>query len=180
MSEPIKHFYEFGPFCIDAEKRVLLRDGGVVPLAPKAFDTLLVLVQHHGEVLEKDKLMEMLWPDSEVEEGNLPLHISALRKALGESPNERRYIITIPGRGYRFAADIKEADDDTSDVIVGRYTKSTLVIQDQGHSQELEQKSKGLLPEFVSSTGHQKLVFVGIALAIVVIGVTALYSLRPT
>src|SRR5438132_4672231 len=120
MSEQINHVYRFGPFCIDAEKRVLLREGEVVPLAPKAFDTLLALVQHHGQVLEKDELMEMLWPDSEVEEANLPLRISALRKALGESPNDRRYIVTVPGRGYRFAADVRETDNDTSGVVLAR------------------------------------------------------------
>ncbi|HZM90295.1 MAG TPA: winged helix-turn-helix domain-containing protein, partial [Blastocatellia bacterium] len=83
-----RRFYQFGPFCLDAEKRVLLRGQEVVPLKPKAFDALLVLVQHHGQVLEKDDMMEMLWPDSDVEESNLPQHISALRKTLGEGPNE--------------------------------------------------------------------------------------------
>src|ERR1041384_6480802 len=112
MTEPIHRFYQFGIFCIDAERRVLLREGGRPwPLAPKLCYPLLVLVRHHGEVLEKDELMEMLWRDSEGEEATLPLYISALRKALGESPNERRYIVTIPGRGYRFAADVTEAED---------------------------------------------------------------------
>lgn len=180
MNTPEKRFYDFGPFRIDAEKRTLLRNGETVPLAPKAFDTLLMLAQHPGQVLEKDHLIEMLWPDSFVEEGNLTYNISAIRKALGESPNERRYIVTVPGRGYRFAADVKEADHYTSDVIVGRYTKSTLVIEDREQSEELEQKPKGLLPAFVSSTARQKLVFIGIALAVAVIGVTALYYLWPT
>ena len=85
MSELIHRFYQFGPYCIDAEKRALLRDGEVVPLAPKAFDTLLALVQHHGEVLGKDQLMEMLWPDSEVEEANLPLYI-CLEESSGRKP----------------------------------------------------------------------------------------------
>ena len=173
MSEPIHRFYEFGPFCIDAERRVLLRDGELVPVAPKAFDTLLVLVKHHGDVLEKDELMEILWPDSDVEEANLPLHISALRKALGESPNERRYIITIPGRGYRFAADVKEADDHTSDVIVARYTRSTLVIQDQEHRRPLEQKPMGL--PAASSTDRPKMIFIGVALAIIALVAVAFY-----
>jgi DNA-binding winged helix-turn-helix (wHTH) protein len=133
---PIKRFYQFGLFRIDAEKRVLLREGEVVPLAPKAFDTLLALVQHHGEVLEKDGLMEMLWPDSDVEESNLPQHVSALRKALGESPNERRYIITVPGRGYRFGAEVEEFDDESQDLIVGRYTKSTLLVHDSEPSSD--------------------------------------------
>ena len=127
-----RRFYQFGPFRVDAEKRLLLREGEIVPLSPKAFDRLLALVEHHGEVVGKDELMEMLWPDSDVEESNLAHHISALRKTLGESPNERRYIITVPGTGYRFAADVKETGEPPSDVVVGRYTKSTIVIRDQG------------------------------------------------
>ena len=101
-------FFQFGPFLIDAGKRQLIREGRVIPLSPKAFDTLLVLVNNSDQVLEKDKLMDLIWPDSQVEEANLALHISALRKALGESPNERRYIITVPGRGYRFRGPVSE------------------------------------------------------------------------
>ncbi len=74
--------YEFGPFRIDREKRLLLRDGKAVALVPKSFDMLLALVQCRGEVLEKDRLLKMLWPDTIVEEANLPQNISALRKAL--------------------------------------------------------------------------------------------------
>ena len=166
MSESINRFYEFGPFSIDARKRLLMRDGEVVPLAPKAFDTLLVLVEHHGQVLEKDELMKMLWPDSEVEEANLSLHISALRKALGDSPTKRRYIITVPGRGYKFTADVRKADDDKSDVIVARYTKSTLVVHDREQGQELEQKPKGLLPVFRTPKRNLALILlVGIGIA---------------
>jgi DNA-binding winged helix-turn-helix (wHTH) protein/Flp pilus assembly protein TadD len=149
MATLTKRFYQFGPFRIDAEKRVLLRVGEVVPLKPKAFDTLLVLVQHHGEVLEKDNLMEMLWPDSDVAESNLPQHISALRKALGESPNERRYIVTVPGRGYRFAARVIESNEESSEFIVGSYSESTLVIQEQNHDEgenSETRKSLAVLP----------------------------------
>jgi Tol biopolymer transport system component/DNA-binding winged helix-turn-helix (wHTH) protein len=121
-----KLFYQFGPFRLDAEKRVLLREGEVVPLKPKAFDTLFVLVQNHGQVLEKDDLMERLWPDSEVEESNLPQHISALRKAFGESPNERLYIVTVPGRGYRFAAEVVEFVEEDPSPPVETYSLSTI------------------------------------------------------
>src|SRR5437870_1580368 len=145
MSMPVTRYYKFGPYAIDANRRILVREGEPVPLTPKAFDTLLALVEHHGQVLKTEELIEMLWPDSFVEEGNLTYNISLLRKALGESANDRRYIITIPGRGYKFAADVKEADEDASDVIVARYTKSTLLVQDQEHSRALEQKPKGLL-----------------------------------
>lgn len=98
MSSTNDH-YEFGPFCLDARERLLLRHGQLVPLAPKALSTLLVLVRNMGHVVEKDVLMAEVWPDEFVEEGNLAQHIFMLRKALGENP---KYIETIPRRGYRF------------------------------------------------------------------------------
>ncbi|MEW6213193.1 MAG: winged helix-turn-helix domain-containing protein [Acidobacteriota bacterium] len=147
MEPATVRFYEFGPFRIDAAKRLLLREGEMVPLAPKAFDTLLVLVRHQGQVLEKDELMEMLWPDSDVEEANLPLNISALRKALGESPSERRYIVTIPGRGYRFAADVKETVAEEAELIVERHKQSTLLIREREEdSEDRPDKDQKLLP----------------------------------
>ena len=106
MSDRENTFYEFGPFRMDPKSRRLLKGESAVPLTPKAFETLLVLVENSGRVLTKEELMQALWPDSFVEEANLTVNISALRKALGESPNQHRYIVTIPGRGYRFVADV--------------------------------------------------------------------------
>jgi len=100
--------YEFGPFRLDAGERQLLRDGEVVPLRPKVFDVLLALVQHSGHILSKDEVMKLVWPDTTVEEGNLARNISTLRNALGERPREHQYIETIPWRGYRFIAAVKE------------------------------------------------------------------------
>ena len=97
MSAQPKHFYEFGPFRADPLKRILLRDGALVPLKPKVFEMLLVLVEARGQVLEKDELLRRVWPDSIVEESNLNVYVSLLRKALGESPNDRHYIVTISG-----------------------------------------------------------------------------------
>jgi DNA-binding winged helix-turn-helix (wHTH) protein/TolB-like protein/Flp pilus assembly protein TadD len=114
MSEQTKHFYEFANFRIDTAKRLLLREGKVVPLTPKAFDTLIALVENSGRVMEKDDLMKRLWPDTIVEEANLTQSISVLRKALGESPNEHKFIVTVPGRGYKFAADVKESGTKSS------------------------------------------------------------------
>ena len=93
------NLFQFGPFCLDATERVLLRDGRLVPLAPKALSTLLVLVRNMGHVVEKHVLMAEVWPDEFVEEGNLAQHVFMLRRALGENP---RYIETVPRRGYRF------------------------------------------------------------------------------
>src|SRR5262245_18795365 len=114
MEENLKRLYEFGPFRLDAGERLLLRDGEVVPLTPKAFDLLLALVEQPGHLLEKDALLKTVWPDSFVEENNLADNISRLRKALGEGDQGRKFIETVPRRGYRFVAEVKELSDAVS------------------------------------------------------------------
>lgn len=110
MSPQEKHFYEFGPFCLDPVKRRLLRDGELVKLTPKAFETLLTLVEQGGKTIEKDELLNKVWAGTAVEENNLNQCITALRKSLGDTRQESRYIATIPGVGYRFVAELKETD----------------------------------------------------------------------
>ncbi|HEV2841113.1 MAG TPA: tetratricopeptide repeat protein [Chthoniobacterales bacterium] len=104
--------YEFGDFRLDAGKRVLWRADARVPLTPRVFETLLFLVEHHDSVLDKERLMEAVWPDSIVEENNLTQNISTLRRVFGETPGSHHYIVTVPGRGYRFVAAVtrREAD----------------------------------------------------------------------
>jgi TolB-like protein/DNA-binding winged helix-turn-helix (wHTH) protein/Flp pilus assembly protein TadD len=111
MSAPASSLYEFGDFRMDTAERLLSRrDGTAVPLTPRVFETLRYLVEHSGTVLDKERLMEAVWPDSIVEENNLSQNISTLRRAFGETPGSQRYIVTVPGRGYRFVADVKECD----------------------------------------------------------------------
>lgn len=99
--------FEFGEFRLDAEKRVLRRrDGEPVPLTPKVLDTLLFLVEGRGRVIDKNELMSAIWPDTIVEENNLSQNISILRRALGENRGGNRFIVTIPGRGFKFVADV--------------------------------------------------------------------------
>jgi TolB-like protein/DNA-binding winged helix-turn-helix (wHTH) protein len=105
------HIYEFGRFRLSTSEKRLLRDGSPVSLTPKAFDMLAVLVENRGRLLEKSELLERVWPDSFVEEANLSVKMSELRKALGEGPNDHHYIETVPRRGYRFVADVKVVDD---------------------------------------------------------------------
>ncbi len=100
--------YEFGRFRLDALKRILTRDDQPVQLTSKAFDTLQLLVENRDRILEKREMIKALWPNTFVEEINLTVHISSLRKALGERPSEHAYIVTVPGRGYRFVATVKE------------------------------------------------------------------------
>lgn len=108
MALAIKNLYEFGPFCLDLEERVLLRDGKHVPLTPKVFDTLLLLVQNQGHILTKDEMLNAIWQDSFVEESNLAVNIRKLRQILGDEKDSPTYIETIPKRGYRFKAEVKE------------------------------------------------------------------------
>jgi len=105
--------YAFGEFRVDAAKRLLLCGERRVAVPPKVFDTLLALVENTGRVVEKDELMRLVWPDTVVEENNLNQAISALRKALGEDPAEHRYIVTVPGRGYRFVAAVNGSHDES-------------------------------------------------------------------
>ena len=99
--------YLFGPFKVDPEKEVLSREGVPVPLTPKAFQILLVLLRRAPEAVTKDELMRAVWPDTFVEEANLSRNIFLLRKALGESPQDHRYVLTLPGRGYRLAEAVR-------------------------------------------------------------------------
>ena len=127
MSQLIKHLYEFGPFRLDAKERLLLRDDEIVPLTPKAFDLLLVLVEKSGHLLKKDELMQRLWPDSFVEEGSLAQNVSLLRKALGESDSQK-FIETVPRRGYRPVPGVRELKDDAE--LIGReHSETTIVVE---------------------------------------------------
>jgi len=110
-----RHFYEFGPFRLDAAERLLLREGRILPLTPKAFDVLLALVENSSHTVEKDDLMKRVWPDTCVEEVNLANNVSLLRKVLGEGSNADQYIQTVPRRGYRFVADVRVVSDASPD-----------------------------------------------------------------
>ncbi|HSK63138.1 MAG TPA: transcriptional regulator, partial [Pyrinomonadaceae bacterium] len=115
MSEEKQHFYEFGPFRLDSLKRRLTRDGELVRLTPKAFDLLLVLVEERGRTVEKDELLEKVWPGVVVEENNLNQNITVLRKSLGDSRQDSQYIATVPGIGYRFVADVSATNTQSGD-----------------------------------------------------------------
>ena len=106
MSLPGHGLYDFGPYRLDAVKRVLLREGAMVPLPPKAVEVLLVLVESAGQLVEKSELLARVWPDTFVEEGNLAVNIFTLRKALGAADDEGEYIRTVPRRGYTFVAEV--------------------------------------------------------------------------
>src|SRR5882672_7402435 len=110
MGDTAIRIYEFGPFRVDARRRLLLREDNQVRLPTKAFEILLVLLEEKGRLVEKDELMRRVWPDAVVEENNLTVNMSALRKSLTESPGEHRYVVTVPGRGYQFVADVRQLE----------------------------------------------------------------------
>jgi DNA-binding winged helix-turn-helix (wHTH) protein/TolB-like protein/Tfp pilus assembly protein PilF len=112
MAKQNDNLYEFGKFHLDLAEKVLTRNGEIVSMTPKAFDTLALLVEKRGRLVEKGELMNHLWPDTIVEENSLSQNIYLVRKALGEESQVTRYIETVPRRGYRFVATVREVSGD--------------------------------------------------------------------
>ncbi len=119
--------YRFDNFQIDAARRILQRGGEPLALNPKAFDLLLTLIENRGEILSKNDLLERVWENQFVEENNLTVHISALRKALGEKKNENRFLVTIPGKGYKFVGALNEP---SNEIIIENHSFSRIVIDE--------------------------------------------------
>ena len=132
-TKPGKELYEFDVFRVDAEREILLRAGDPVPLPPKAFQVLLVLIRNSQEVVTKDDLMKEVWPDTFVEEANLSRNIFLLRKALGESPQDHRYVLTVPGRGYRLAERVRLVPDREASIVAASRSKIQLEVKETHH-----------------------------------------------
>jgi DNA-binding winged helix-turn-helix (wHTH) protein/TolB-like protein len=126
-----KRIYEFGPFHLNAGERLLLRSGQPVVLPPKAFDTLLLLVESRGRLVEKEELMKKVWPDSFVEENNLSRSIYLLRKSLGESSGQQKFIETVPKHGYRFVANVVELETVESELILERHASTRTITEEE-------------------------------------------------
>lgn len=141
--------YEFGPFRVDARERRLLRDGEIVALTPKVFDILLVLVQNSGHIISKDEVMKLVWPNTAVEEGNIARNISTLRKALGEISHEHQYVETIPWRGYRFVASVKEVRDQSAGLTLD--SVAVLPLVNAGNDSHMEYLSDGITDGLISN-----------------------------
>jgi TolB-like protein/DNA-binding winged helix-turn-helix (wHTH) protein/Tfp pilus assembly protein PilF len=125
---PAKHF-RFGDFELDSPKRLLLKDGQPVALNSKTFDLLFALVENHGEVLSKDELLERVWPGQFVEEGNLTVQVSTLRKIFGERKDEHRFIVTVPGRGYSFVAELD--DGINGEIVIESHRRSRIIVEEE-------------------------------------------------
>jgi DNA-binding winged helix-turn-helix (wHTH) protein/tetratricopeptide (TPR) repeat protein len=126
-----KLFYDFGEFRLDPEKHRLMRDGEIVPVTPKAVGTLTILIRNRHRLVERDELMDSIWPDVAVEDGNLTVTVSMLRKALGEDGNGRKFIETVPRLGYKFVSDVREVVEEVPALVVEKRTSGRIVIDEQ-------------------------------------------------
>ncbi|MEN3330852.1 MAG: hypothetical protein V7641_217 [Blastocatellia bacterium] len=136
--------YEFGTFRLSTAERMLLRAGEAVPLTPKVFDVLVLLVERCGHLFEREALLSAVWADSIVEEANLTVSISVLRKALGEQADGRPYIETVPKRGYRFVADVRVVEDEPEDSILREQTRALVII---GQEEERDDQNEAASEE---------------------------------
>ena len=137
------HFFEFQGFRLDAGKKVLWRDDEVVRVTPKAVELLIALVERRGDVLTRDEMLETVWKGAFVEEANINFTISSLRKAFG--PESRGIIETVPRRGYRFTADIRDVwDQDMQEIVFARNTFSETVIEETHLSADTETTGREL------------------------------------
>jgi Tol biopolymer transport system component/DNA-binding winged helix-turn-helix (wHTH) protein len=134
MNRETRRIYTFDSFQVDPARRRLWNAGQPVQIHSKTFDLLLALIENSGQELEKGKLLELVWPNQVVEEGNLTVKMSALRKILGERKDEARFIVTIPGRGYRFVADVKQVETSGDAVVIERQAFTHIVVEEESES----------------------------------------------
>ncbi len=149
-----RRFYEFGCFRLDPAGRVLFRGDQVIPLPPKAADTLLLLVQNAGNVVEKQDLLKKVWQDAFVEEGSLTRTISILRKSLQDGACGKEFISTIPKRGYRFAARVEGLSSLTAPPLTSKIMLAVLPFENMSGQKGQEYFSDGLTEEMITQLGR--------------------------
>ena len=169
-------FYEFGPFRLNVQERLLQKDAELVPLTPKVFETLLVLVEHSGHVLAKDDLMNKLWPDTFVEESSLTQNISLLRRALDEAPGARQYIETIPKRGYRFVADVRRLSVDTHETTTQQSISTQLMIAAQIEEELSDSPAPvAIAQHWTGSVSKYRTIALALIAVVLILGATVSY-----
>jgi TolB-like protein/DNA-binding winged helix-turn-helix (wHTH) protein/Tfp pilus assembly protein PilF len=173
------NIYEFGDFQLDTAKGLLRRlDGATMSLTPTVFKMLVYMVEHHDAVLDKERIMEAVWSDSIVEENNLAQAISKLRQVFGETPGSHRYIVTVPGRGYRFVAEVHKRN---GNMVSTAFTGSTITPTSVQKPTEAGPTTKRhqLLPKARLGTSQSDWRIFGAAVAaIVIVGLAALFFVR--
>jgi TolB-like protein/DNA-binding winged helix-turn-helix (wHTH) protein len=167
MNSEVNKGFCFGEFELDRERRLLLKRGEAVNLNPKTFDLLLALVENHGQMLTKNDLLDKVWENQFVEENNLTVHVAALRKALGETKNDHRFIVTVPGKGYRFVAELNEP---TNGEIVVESRKIERIIVDE---EVVENRSKELRE---GTSSRKRILALSVIAVLILSGVFAAYK----
>src|SRR5258705_2951300 len=176
MNDEPSLFYEFGPFRLNVQERLLEKNDELVSLTPKVFETLLALVEHSGHVLAKDDLMTRLWPETFVEESSLTQNISLLRRALDESPGAHKYIETIPKRGYRFVADVRRLSIDTHETMTQQSISTQLMIAAQIEEEVSEAPAPAAIAQRSNSLlTRYRLIGATVVALILIVGITAAY-----
>ena len=181
MSLTQKELYEFGPFTVDPADRVASRDGTALAMTPKVFDTLVYLIRNRGRLLSKDELLKGIWPDAFVEEVNLAVNISTLRKLFGEGPQDGRYIVTVPGSGYRFVAEVSVMIDEQESIKPGE--KILANTDSVGSANQLDQPATTAASHsptsIEKSSPHRNNIWIGAAAAATaLVALIFLYTLR--
>jgi DNA-binding winged helix-turn-helix (wHTH) protein/tetratricopeptide (TPR) repeat protein len=177
MSLTQKELYEFGPFSVDPADRTALRDGTALAMTPKVFDTLVYLLRNRGRLLSKDELLKGIWPDAFVEEVNLAVNISTLRKLFGEGPQDGRYIVTVPGSGYRFVAEVSvSVGQQGTEPRGGRPPDASGVSIDPGQT---DSNAQAVPPSEITKSNPRSSLWLAAAAAVVVlVAVILLYNFR--
>lgn len=165
--------YQFGPFQLDPVKRLLFREQQGVSLPPKAFDLLLLLIENRGRVVDRNELMEKLWPDTFVEQINLNVHVSSLRKALGEQPDEHSYIVTVPRRGYSFVAAVKKSANGDGALISDVDAPIETPYQSSAQESEAEREDSSVSTVLSPPSFLSRRIFILPALSLIVIAVVS-------
>jgi DNA-binding winged helix-turn-helix (wHTH) protein/TolB-like protein/Flp pilus assembly protein TadD len=162
-----KHLYGFGPFLLDPRERLLLQEGQSIPLTPKAFDLLVFLVERAGHLVEKNELLKVVWQGSVVEEGNLSVTISVLRKALNDDRDLHPYIETVSKRGYRFVAEVKQVGEQVGEptsMATKRRTDEARGIEQASNDNDRDIVKEGEANDRLTAVVPQRLVSQAVAL----------------
>ncbi len=171
MFDPTSETISFAEFEIDRVHRRLLSDGKTIPLYAKAYDLLEFFVERNGRIVAKDEILESVWPGQIVEEANLTVQVSALRKALGEQKGSPRFLITIPGKGYKFAADINGSG---GSIVVENHKYSRSVVEEEFETDDVPASAGKSNAR--QTAGFGKLVLVAISFVVVAAAAIATYS----
>src|SRR5215468_5042640 len=166
-SRPKAKAYKFDNFVLDVGNRELLRDSVPVALSGKAFDMLVALVEGRGQLISKDELFSRVWPNQIVEESNLTVQVSAIRKVLGDRSGSPRYLVTIPGHGYKFIGSIADFHVEEEETVIEHHSLSRVTIETEGmvsdaidrfvltHPEQIIARRESLLP--TQSEQHRSL-----------------------